>query len=215
MNGKIACGIAFVVGAAAGSLVTWRLLKTKYEQIAQEEIDSVKLMYAKRLAEGDEIGCDEQDPEIETAEAETEEETDLKKYEKEISNQSYSNHSIVEAKNEQMSMTLEDDEPDKEESEDVDTPYIISPEEFGEDPGYDSVTLIYYADGVVTDDDNNVIEDEEADELFGLESLEHFGEYEDDSVHVRNDVLKTEYEILRDERDYEDVAASEIRPGDI
>lgn len=212
MNSKIACGIAFVVGAAAGSLVAWKLLKTKYEQIAQEEIDSVKLMYAKRLA-GEEVEVEEDLGEPDTAESE--EETDLKKYEKEISNQSYSSHSNVEAKNEQMSMTLEDDEPDKEESKDVDKPYVISPEEFGEDPEYDSVTLIYYSDGVVTDDDNNVIEDEEADELFDLESLEHFGEYEDDSVHVRNDVLKTEYEILRDERNYEDVAAAAIRPGDI
>ena len=38
----------FVVGAAVGSIVTWRYIDKKYEQIAQEEIDSVKEVFAKR-----------------------------------------------------------------------------------------------------------------------------------------------------------------------
>ena len=41
------CGILnkiliFSVGAAIGSVITWKLVKTKYERIAQEEIDSGK-----------------------------------------------------------------------------------------------------------------------------------------------------------------------------
>ena len=39
---------AFSLGAAAGAAVSWKLLKTKYEQIAQEEIDSVKEVYSRR-----------------------------------------------------------------------------------------------------------------------------------------------------------------------
>ena len=34
------------------------------------------------------------------------------------------------------------------------------------------------------------------------DALRHFGEYEDDAVYVRNDELKTDYEILRSEKDY-------------
>ena len=37
--------LIFAVGAAIGSAVTWKLLKTKYERIAQEEIDSVKEVF--------------------------------------------------------------------------------------------------------------------------------------------------------------------------
>ena len=37
----------FVVGAAVGSIVTWRYIDKKYEQIAQEEIDSVNEVFAK------------------------------------------------------------------------------------------------------------------------------------------------------------------------
>ena len=40
------------------------------------------------------------------------------------------------------------------------------------------------------------------DDVVGMESLTHFGEYEDDSVFVRNDRLKCDYEILMDERTY-------------
>ena len=34
--------VMFVLGAAVGSAATWYFTKKKYEQIAQEEIDSVK-----------------------------------------------------------------------------------------------------------------------------------------------------------------------------
>ena len=43
------------------------------------------------------------------------------------------------------------------------------------------------------------------DNVVGLESLAHFGEYEDDSVFVRNDRLKCDYEILLDQRTCSDV----------
>ena len=52
----------------------------------------------------------------------------------------------------------------------------------------------------LADDDNNIIED--VDNIIGLDSLNHFGEYEADSVHVRNDKKKTDYEILLDEEKY-------------
>jgi hypothetical protein len=43
------------------------------------------------------------------------------------------------------------------------------------------------------------------DDVVGFESLNRFGEYEDDSVFVRNDRLKCDYEILLDRRKYSDV----------
>ena len=39
--------LMFVGGAAVGSLVTWLIVKEKYKAQAQEEIDSVKEVYAK------------------------------------------------------------------------------------------------------------------------------------------------------------------------
>lgn len=80
-------------------------------------------------------------------------------------------------------------------------PYVIPPDEF-DMMDYDTSSLTYYSDGILVDECNNKIDD--IDDVIGLESLDHFGEYEDDSVFVRNDKLKIDYEILLDVRKYED-----------
>ena len=49
MSNKLISIGAFVVGAAIGSVVTWKIVKTKYEQFAQEQIDSVKEVFARRI----------------------------------------------------------------------------------------------------------------------------------------------------------------------
>ena len=175
---RMNCGILnkvliFSVGAAIGSAITWKLVKTKYERIAQEEIDSVKEVYSKKI---------QKEVEMETYK------TMSSKYDT--------------ASNE----CVESDNKDEEEEKDdmiTDGPYVISPDEFGNEFDYEEVSLTYYADGVLTDDQDNIIED--VDGLVGLDSLNHFGEYEDDSVFVRNDALQTDYEILADLRNYSDI----------
>ena len=82
-------------------------------------------------------------------------------------------------------------------------PYVIHPDDFGDD--YNTITLVYYKDDVVTTyDTGEVLTDKEVEDLIGEESLSHFGEYEEDSVFVRNDARKIDYEILRSEETYSD-----------
>lgn len=166
----------FSAGAAIGSVVTWKLLKTKYEQIAQEEIDSVKERFASKHKEI-----------VENVENAPDENVTYNKIVEDCAYNKISN------------------EIKKEEVEDVERPYVISPDEFGEMDDYEVNTLYYYADGVLTDDMSNVIDD--VDDIVGEDAFDHFGEYEDDSVFVRNDRLRSDYEILRDERRYSDVEA--------
>ena len=181
----------FAAGAAIGSVVTWKLVKTKYEQIAQEEIDSVKAAYCP---------CEEE-PESETPDNNIEKGyvpnvTDLNSYTETLSTQGYTDY--ANAKEGIVNTTKPVEEVD-----DVERPYVISPEDFGEMYGYRTITFMYFEDGVLTDDQYEPVED--ADSLIGLESLEHFGDYEDDSVFVRNDKRKTDYEILKDPRNYADL----------
>ena len=82
--------------------------------------------------------------------------------------------------------------------------YVISPEEFGESE-LPSESLTYWADGVVTDEANCVMDEDDIEETIGSDALNHFGEYEDDSVFVRNETLDKEYEILMDTRRFSDV----------
>lgn len=85
--------------------------------------------------------------------------------------------------------------------DDNDAPYEITPNEFG-DIDYEEVELVMFADDVLADGDTyERIED--ADNVVGEDNLLKFGHYEEDRVCVRNDRLKCDYEIIRDERTYE------------
>lgn len=84
-----------------------------------------------------------------------------------------------------------------------DDPFVIDPSEFGENPEYDTETLTYFADGVLVDDVDDVIE--EPDIVVGLENLKVFEEFGATSVYVRNDIYKTDYEIIRDDWNYSDL----------
>lgn len=183
MSNKLFNVLTFIVGAAVGSAVTWKLLKTKYEQIAQEEIDSVKEVYSRR---SESAKKPDEEPH--------EEEYNLGQKVADLGYTSWDQY--IEESNRRK-----EDEPMLR-----DRPYVIPPEEFGDADGYDCISLNYYADGVLTDDWDNPIEDVES--MVGKESLTHFGEYEDDSVFVRNDHMKAEFEILLDSRNFSDVVGN-------
>lgn len=186
------CIFAFVLGAAVGSVVTWKTIKTKYERIAQEEIDSVKEVFSKRDTRNIETAKEESVEEDNAAEIE-----ECQTVAESLGYVKY--HKDVPARNERGEVELQKDE----------RPYLIRPDEFGEAYGYECVSLTYYADEVLTDEWDSPIECVE--DVIGLESLKHFGDnIEDpDTVYVRNDVFKIDYEIMRDTRTYEEVAGAE------
>ena len=188
MNSTLKGVFMFITGAAIGSVVTWKLLDKKlsaeYEQRFQEEVKSTKDAFARRAGAHPE--------EVETDEEEEEQLSDVDEYEAKLKEENYLNYS-----------NAGDVETEEEVKEPVDIPYVITPDDFGEFDDYERISLIYYADGVLADDCDELVDD--VDEIVGEESLTHFGEYEDDSVFVRNDAKKCDYEILLDQRKYSDV----------
>lgn len=92
-------------------------------------------------------------------------------------------------------------------------PYVISPDDFGELDGYETATLTYYADGVLEDDYYLVIDESEVDAMVGVDSFNHFGEHEQDTVFVRNEQQKTDFEIQRDLRKYSEVSHESLQNG--
>lgn len=76
-------------------------------------------------------------------------------------------------------------------------PKVISPEDYGEIEYYDQIEFMYLADGVLMNEEYETVENPRR--LIG-DALNHFGEYEEDSVYVQNDRLKTYIAILKDER---------------
>lgn len=182
MNNKVVGFVMFALGAAVGSAVTWRFLKTKYERIAQEEIDSVKEVFSRKSNQLYESAVRDNS----TEEHKNEAKPNLQELADRIKTLKYEIES--EAKEQR--------------------PYVVTPEEFGQaDEDYDIVSLNYYADGVLADDFDVPIEN--VDDIVGLESLNHFGEYVEDAVYVRNDKLKVEYEIILHARNFSDVVSND------
>ena len=178
----------FVLGVAVGSVVTWRYVEKKYEQIAQDEIDSVKEVFSRRETEFTE------NTEARIKADNAKEKPSIIEYAARLREQGYTNYSdMVDEKPEEV----------KEESMSIDKPYVIAPEEFGDLDDYETISLTYYADQILADDNDEIVDDVE--DVVGFDSLNSFGEYEDDSVFVRNDRLKCDYEILLDQRKYSSV----------
>lgn len=172
MNNKLVGILSFTVGGAVGFAAANKLMKDKYEQLVQDEIDSVKAAFRK------------EHPLPEKKERPKPTEKERKAYSEYTAKLGYT----------------EEKKPAP-----VQEPHIISPEEFGDQDEYDEISLTYYADGTVTDDNDRAMSEDEVEETIGKESLTHFGEYEDDSIFVRNDRLKADYEVLMDQRSYADV----------
>lgn len=181
MNKSIVNVLIFAAGAAIGSVATWKFVETKYKRIAQEEIDSVKEVFSRRKTE-------EPPAEVESA-VEDDEPYKLPDNVNELYAKILGREGYTEKKGGVEEMP-------------VVNPRIITPEEFAENPAYDTVSLTYYEDNVYEDEWGVIYDKDDIEATVGLDAVTHFGEYEEDSVFVRNDEMLTDYEILRDTRTY-------------
>lgn len=168
---------AFIIGAAIGSFATWKLVKDAYEKKYQEEVDKAYEEISERKN-------------VISKDGETDETVDEDKE---------TNETIIE-KNGYNS----DEEKGNNDMNNSDRPYVITPKDFEFDKDeYDKISLVYYADGILADTYDEVID--YIDETVGVESLNHFGEYETDTVYVRNDAFGADFEITLDLRTFEEV----------
>ena len=188
----------FAAGVAVGAVATNNFFKTKYERLYQEDVESVKRAFSAPQQSEPVEGDTEGDTEEVLASEPTPEEVEA--YNEIITAQGYSTAPII-----------PDDSIGKE-VKGVKRPYVISPAEFDTEDDYEVYSLTYYADGVLTDEQNNPIEN--VDDMVGRDALNHFGEYSDDSVHVRNERMMCDFEILRDLSNYSDVFRNGPRPDE-
>ena len=192
MNNTLKNLFIFAVGAAAGAVATWKLLNDKYEKLYHEEVEAYKEYHKEK---SDKATTEpKSEPEVKKEEHihKIDQDHIMNKLRDTIERAGYTDYSTTKVKNES-------------EEKDV-RPYVIRPEELGDQIGYDVIELTYYADGVVAEEDD-VMDD--VDEVIGIDSLGHFGQFEEDAVCVRNDRLKCDYQILLDERKYSDVIDKE------
>jgi hypothetical protein len=167
----------FAAGLAVGAIAGACLVRNKALEDAKQEVEEVREYYRNKHDE-----VKEEEPQVEV---EVPQDVDVVK--DIVKENGYTNYN----KPESINVPQYDD------------PYVIDPSEFGEEPGYDTMTLTYFADGVLVDDVDDVVE--EADVVVGLENLKVFEEFGATAVYVRNDIYRTDYEILRDDWNYSDL----------
>lgn len=185
--------LIFVSGVAVGAVGTWYVLKEQYKQRQREDRESMQAAYTRMKDEENEEKGYSMPKSVEVCEK-----PELKEFVERIQSAGYVDYSSLAAEAKKAKEApVEQTEDEVSELK----PYVISPEEFDSREGYEIQSLTYYADGVLTD--VNDIPVENIDDIVGEESLNHFGEFEEDSVYVRNERLGVEYEILMDSRTYE------------
>lgn len=212
MNNKVFGTILFTSGAVIGSLITWKVVKTKYEDIAQEEIDSVKeeytrLMISMRKKLNDSVAYkdDEDDESEEDRDDDDFDDSTMMNYNKIV--KSY--RSSDEEENTQNEKEGEEKEEDNDGVSYMEAPYVISPDDFGSVPGYNVESLDYFADGILADGWGVKLD---IAETIGEDAVNHFGDYDDDVVYVRNEQTELEYEVTRDPRTYAEAVQTNPNP---
>ena len=171
--------LAFAVGAAAGSFGAWQLLKKRYEERLETEIASVKEAFGRNTKP--------EEPEVKEVQMESS-----------MKQEDYAQVAQIVAKSGYV--------PEVPEVPKHDGPYTISPDEFGEFYEYSKVYLTYFADGVLSDNEYDMLTSTEIEQSCGYECLDHFGEYEEDTIWVRNDAKRCDYEITKDLRNYTELS---------
>ena len=184
MKGLFIFAAGVVVGAVTGAY----LVKDKIMADAKQEIEEVREYYKSKKESKKEETVEEQS---------VEEVKEEKEYKTIVENSGYVNYN----KPEQIAQhsVLED------------APYAIDPEEFGdrEEEGWDTTTLTYFADGVLVDDVDEIVE--QPDVVVGLDNLRIFEEFPDATcVYVRNETWRTDFEILRDDWKWSDLQEPQV-----
>lgn len=181
MNAAIKNLLIFAVGAAIGSFATYKFVENKYAKIAQEEIDSVVERFSNRRNEEQNAITDDG---VVVASFKKPEQRKYTNY-----NTMHQGLDVVTSENKQVS------------------PYVITADEFGDASlGYDKSTIFYYNnDDTLADENEEIIPDPDA--IVGEDALLNFGESSGDKdiVHVRNERLGIDYEVIRLHKSYRDV----------
>ena len=204
MNKSVIFFLGIGAGGIIGGVVGFFLAKKKYEHLADEEVKSVKDTFSKYF-EHDKVKEDKPNhmpaPEISSVVQEEHKDTPIVDYSAryQSSINGYSS-SVPNERNKLPETSVVSGDPAN--------IFIITPKEFNESE-YNAVTLFYYKDGVLSNDNYEALNAVEITSMIGDQALDSFGTYGTDAVYVQNDNNKTVYEIILEDDNYTDVV-----PGD-
>lgn len=220
MNDNIKLLGTFIGGAAIGSLITFALVKEKYEALIDGEIEAMRIFYEDKYSD-EERPKEEEEPEVvddlreatSIKEGITIEMNDYTKY-----TERYKSDASEERPNEEDYHEEDNEMPPvlDEDYEMLDRPYVISFDEYTNSMTHiDKIELVYFkGDDVLVDDQDDIIDNVEY--LIGEDNLFELGnEPETPNVlYVRNPKTGADYEIVQNHASFREVVLGDI-PEDI
>ena len=186
MTNMIKNVLIFGAGALTGSVCSIQILKGRLKEDAELEITEMRAYYREKMKEN------------KAEETITKEEEEFKPIEE-----------VIEKEEKQMEKIIQDkgyvNQKEEEVSDAYDIPYVINEEEYGSEEDYDTEVLTYFADKVLVDEVDEIIED--MDTVVGLGNLSIFEEFEGaKTIYVRNEIYKTDFMICKDDWNYSDLS---------
>ena len=204
MNKSVIFFLGIGAGGIIGGVVGFFLAKKKYEHLADEEVESVKDTFSKYF-EHDKVKEDKLNhmpaPETSSVVQEEHKDTPIVDYSARYQSSINGYSSSVPNERDKLPETSVV-------SGDPANIFIITPKEFNESE-YNAVTLFYYKDGVLSNDNYEPLNAVEITSMIGDQALDSFGTYGTDSVYVQNDNNKTVYEIILEDDNYTDIVAND------
>lgn len=181
----------FLAGGAVGAVVTAKLVEKYYRELAEEEIADVVEHFKNKEKELKKL--EEKVEDTNKTEKNVKNKKAKEKASKIINSENYGEAKLEDVEEQLINTPIES----------ITGIEIIDPMDFGDlsDEGYETKSWMYWNDGVLTNEVDEIIPEDEIAGYIG-DALTHFGEIEQDSVYVRNNANKIEYEILRSERDF-------------
>ncbi len=187
----IGVGIGLILGGSGSFIVCNTVIRKRYDQQLEIELAASKEVYRRLIKKLKE------DNKKEIAEAET----------KVKSNINLNKPSLEIQRTNYMSIAKEYGNIEKTSAVRIEP---ISPEDYGllEEEGFTTEELYYYADGTLASEYDEVIEDPN----YAGDFRDHFEDYEDDEVYMRNYTDKIDIHILKSAKTYKE-AVTDIFPA--
>ena len=165
--------LIFLSGAALGSIITYFITKSISEKKYEAEIEKIRAEEAKR--------ADDDIESVKQAFQKLEDEGKIVRIIKDYAGEKDPNNDIPAS-----------DAPKEKKKNDA--PYIISDNEYGNRADYELVSLIFHGgNNTLTYVGGGIVE--YIEDLFDEEFLNHFGEYVEDYLYVRDPIEKIDYDI--------------------
>ena len=158
--------LIFLAGIGVGVISTYKVISSKEQERADEEIKSVKKKYKEMYLKTNECKTEESSKNGDGKE----EKKMVRQYNDTISENGYGTSDQV-----------------------ADAIYTITPEQYVENNGYDKLAMSYFENEVLTDEVNDPVDIDQF--VGGIDIFDNAGEYDEDELYVRNDRLGADIEI--------------------